>query len=467
MTEFMGKDFLLTSDSAKKLYHEYAEGMPIIDYHCHLNAREIYEDRHFSNITQLWLSGDHYKWRQMRSNGIDEAYITGDASDREKFFKWAETLEMSIGNPLYHWSHLELLRYFDYKGVLKRSTAEEVWNWCNNMIGEHRFGARSLIMRSNVTHLCTTDDPIDSLEWHKRLAEDESFKAVVLPTWRPDRAMDVDKPDYGNYIRQLSEASGIRIKEYGDLLKALKVRMEYFNSCGCRISDHGLYYIIYSPASGDVIEDIFRRAVNGDNVSEEEADRFRTAFMLFVSKEYHRMGWAMQLHFGCKRDNNKVFFNRLGAATGFDCIYNNTSSARLADFLNALNMTDQLPKTIIYSLNPNDNAYIGTVLGCFQDSTAKGKLQHGSAWWFNDNKSGMLDHMVSLANQGMLANFIGMLTDSRSLLSYTRHEYFRRILCQLVGGWVENGEYPQDEEALTKIIEGICYNNARTYFGLN
>lgn len=465
MKEFLGNDFLLTTESSKKLYHEYAEKMPIIDYHCHLDAREIFEDKHFSNITELWLGGDHYKWRQMRSNGVEEAYITGDAPDKEKFYKWAETLEMSIGNPLYHWSHLELQRYFNYKGILNGDTAESVWNWCNEIIKGHDFSARSLIKKSKVTHICTTDDPIDSLEWHKKIAADDSFDVAVLPAWRPDKAMDVDKPNYSDYIAELSRVSGIQILSYLDLQKALKIRMEYFNNNGCKISDHGLYYIMYNPAPADEVERIFTKGVYGEKVTEEEADKFRTAFMLFAAREYHKLGWTMQLHYGCKRDNNTFYFNKIGAATGFDCINNNTSSAQLADFLNALSITDQLPKTIIYSLNPNDNQYIGTIIGCFQDSSIAGKVQHGSAWWFNDNKTGMIEQMTSLANLGVLGNFIGMLTDSRSFLSFTRHEYFRRILCELVGGWVDNGEYPDDEKALKKIIEGICYYNAKKYFG--
>lgn len=464
MKKFMGKNFLLSTATAKMLYHEYAANMPVLDYHCHINPQEIAEDKKFDTITQIWLGGDHYKWRQMRSNGIDEYYITGDASDREKFQKWAETLEKAIGNPLYHWSHLELQRYFGYHGVLNGETAEEVWNLCNAKLAESSMSVRGLIKQSNVTLICTTDDPIDSLEWHKKIAEDTTFDVQVLPAWRPDKAMNIEKPDYLDYLAKLSNVSGISIHTFSDLKNALVNRMEFFAANGCSVSDHALNYVMYNPASSEELEGIFAKRLSGETVTEEEELKFKTAFMIFVGKEYHRLGWVMQLHYGTKRDNNTLLFNKLGADTGFDAINNYTPSASMANFLNALNTTDELPKTIIYSLNPIDNAAIGTIIGCFQDSSAIGKIQQGSAWWFNDNKTGMIDQMVSLANLGLLGNFIGMLTDSRSFLSYTRHEYFRRILCELVGGWVENGEYPADMKSLKEIIEGISYNNAVRYF---
>lgn len=465
MKQFMDQDFLLSTETAKTLFHEHAAKMPILDYHCHINPEEIAKDRKFENITQVWLGGDHYKWRQMRSNGVDEKYITGDASDREKFQKWAETLEKAIGNPLYHWSHLELQRYFGYHGHLNGKTAEEVWNLCNAKLQEDGMSVRNLIRQSNVTLLCTTDDPADSLEWHKAIAEDDTFKVQVLPAWRPDKAMNIEKPDYAEYLVKLGDAAGMEIKSFGDLKAALKKRMEFFDSMGCRVSDHALEYVMYAPAEETRIEELFAKRMQGGALTKEEVLQFKTAYMIFVGKEYHRLGWAMQLHYGCKRDNNVFRYDQLGPDTGYDCIDNYAPSAQMADFLNALNATDQLPKTIIYSLNPNDNAAIGTILGCFQDAGTVGKIQQGSAWWFNDHKAGMTEQMTSLANLGLLGNFIGMLTDSRSFLSYTRHEYFRRILCELIGGWVENGEYPADMEVLGGMAEDISYRNAVRYFG--
>lgn len=467
MKKFMGKNFLLSTETAKKLYHEYAAVMPILDYHCHINPQEIYEDRKFENITQVWLGGDHYKWRQMRSNGVEEKYITGDATDREKFQKWAETLEMAIGNPLYHWSHLELKRYFGYKGILNGDTAEEVWNLCNAKLAKKDMTVRNIIKKSNVTLLCTTDDPVDSLEWHKKIKEDDTFDVQVLPAWRPDKAMNIEKCDYLDYIAKLGEVSGVEINTYASLLKALENRMDWFEEVGCLVSDHGLEYVMYKPATEEEIEAIFAKRLSGEAVSREEELKFKTAFMVAMGRAYNKRGWVMQLHYGAKRDNNQNIFGKLGPDTGVDCINNFAPSGELADYLNALVVTDELPKTIIYSLNPIDNAAIGTIIGCFQGTGAVGKIQQGSAWWFNDHKTGMTQQMISLANLGLLGNFIGMLTDSRSFLSYTRHEYFRRIMCDLIGGWVENGEYPADYKALEKIVKGISYNNAVNYFGFH
>ena len=467
MKAFMDKDFLLSTPTAQKLYHDFAENTPILDYHCHINPKEIAEDRKFENITQVWLGGDHYKWRQMRSNGIDEYYITGDASDRDKFQKWAETLDKAIGNPLYHWSHLELRKYFGYEGYLNGETAEEVWNLCNAKLQEDSMTVRNLIKQSNVKLICTTDDPVDSLEWHKVIADDKTFDVQVLPAWRPDKAMNLEKPEYLDYLKTLSEVSGVEVKSFKDLMKALSLRMDFFASMGCCVSDHALEYVMYAPASEEEIEKIFAGRLNGGSVSREDEMKFKTAFMTAVGKEYHKRNWVMQLHYGCKRDNNVFRYNQLGPDTGFDCINNYAPSAQMADFLNALSSTDELPKTILYSLNPNDNESIGTILGCFQGPETVGKIQQGSAWWFNDHKVGMMNQMISLANLGLLSNFVGMLTDSRSFLSYTRHEYFRRILCELIGGWVENGEYPDDYKALEKIVKGISFNNAVNYFGFD
>ena len=467
MKAFMDQDFLLETETARKLYHDYAAKMPVLDYHCHISPKEIAEDRKFENITQVWLGCDHYKWRQMRSNGVEEKYITGDASDREKFQKWAETLEKAIGNPLYHWSHLELQRYFGYYGALNGETAEEVWNLCNAKLQEDGMSARNLIRQSNVTLICTTDDPVDTLEWHDQIAADESFDVQVLPTWRPEKAMSLSRPDYLEYMDKLSKVSGVKVESFATLMDALRVRLDYFAKRGCRISDHSLEYVMYVPASDEEIEAIFAKRLAGKAISHEEEFQFKTAMMVALGKEYHKKDMAMQIHFGVKRDNNGMIFRNLGPDAGIDCIDNYAPSAQMADYLNALAVTDELPKTILYSLNPTDNAAIGTIIGCFQDSSAVGKIQQGSAWWFNDHKKGMIDQMTSLASLGLLGNFIGMLTDSRSFLSYTRHEYFRRIMCNLIGGWVENGEYPNDEKVLGRMVQDISYNNAVRYFGFH
>lgn len=464
MKSFMDQDFLLETQTAKELFHNYAQKMPVLDYHCHINPKEIAEDRHFDNITQVWLGGDHYKWRFMRSCGIEEKYITGDASDKEKFMKWAECLGKAIGNPLYHWSHLELQRYFGYYGCLNSKSAEEVWELCNKKLAEPSMSARNLILQSNVTLVCTTDDPADTLEWHAKIAADTSFPVKVLPAWRPDKAMYIEKPDFINYLQKLSTASKVEINSFSTLKKALIKRMEFFASMGCVVSDHGMDYVMYAPCDEQTVEAIFAKKMQNLPLTALEEGQYKTAFMIFVGKEYHRLDWAMQLHYGVKRDNNTFMYNQIGPDTGFDCISNFAPSAQLADYLNALAKEEALPRTVIYSLNPTDNQAIGTIIGCFQNSEAVAKVQHGAAWWFNDNKQGMIDQMTSLANLGNLSGFVGMLTDSRSFLSYTRHEYFRRILCNLLGNWVENGEFPNDTDTLSEIVKDISYNNAKRYF---
>jgi glucuronate isomerase len=465
MKAFMDKDFLLETETAKKLFHDYAEKTPVLDYHCHINPKEIAEDRQFDNITQVWLGGDHYKWRFMRSCGVDEKYITGNASDYEKFQKWAECLGKAIGNPLFHWSHLELQRYFGYNGVLNAKTCDEVWKLCNEKLQQPSMSVRNLIRQSNVTLICTTDDPVDSLEWHKKIAADDSFEVKVLPAWRPDKAMNIEKPEYVDYLEKLAAVAEVpEIRTFAHLKDALVKRMDFFASMGCNVSDHALEYVMYYPATDDEIEEIFLKRLNRMVITKDDEYKFKTAFMLFVGREYSKRDWAMQLHYGCKRDNNTPMYEKLGPDTGYDCINNYAPSSQMADFLNALNSTGELPRTILYSLNPNDNQSIGTILGCFQDSTAVAKIQQGSAWWFNDHKVGMQDQMISLANLGNLSGFVGMLTDSRSFLSYTRHEYFRRILCNLLGNWVENGEFPQDYDILGEIVTNISYNNAKKYF---
>ncbi|MBE0601645.1 MAG: glucuronate isomerase [Firmicutes bacterium] len=464
MKQFMDQDFLLTTKTAQRLYHDVAADCPIIDYHCHINPRDIFEDKRYETITQVWLGGDHYKWRLMRCAGVPETYITGDASDYEKFAAFAKVLSKSIGNPIYHWSHLELQRYFGYVGPLNEQTAPKVWRTANEKLNSEGFSVRGLIARSNVELICTTDDPIDSLEWHRKIGEDASFQTKVLPAWRPDKAMNIEKPEFADYLGQLGTVSGVAITSFATLKDALRVRLQYFHDNRCSLSDHALDYAMYVPASDGEIERILADKLAGKAVTEQDVLKFKTAFMLFAAAQYRRMGWVMQLHYGCRRNNNPSAFETLGPDTGFDAIDTHTPSAQLAALLGAMELQSGLPKTVLYSLNPADNAAIDTICGCFQNDEAVCKIQHGSAWWFNDHFQGMTEHLVSLANLGYLAGFIGMLTDSRSFLSYPRHEYFRRILCRLLGEWVEDGLYPEDFDTLSQIVRGICCDNARAYF---
>ena len=467
MKAFMDRDFLLNTETARTLFHEAAEGCPIIDYHCHLSPREIYEDIRYDNITQVWLGGDHYKWRLMRSAGVPEKYITGDASDYEKFEKYAEVLGRAIGNPLYHWSHLELRRFFGYDGILNKQTAPQVWALANEKLQSALYSSRGLIRMSNVAAICTTDDPVDSLEWHEKLAADASFPVAVLPAWRPDKAMNLEKDTYLDYLSLLEKAAGMQIATFDDLKQALRLRLDFFAGRGCKLSDHALNYVMYAPAENDEIERIFSARLAGRLPTAQEEAAFKYAFMVFAAGEYHRRGWVMQLHYGCRRDNNPVMFRRLGPDTGFDCVDNFAPSAQTAAFLGALRDADILPKTILYSLNTNDNAAIDTILGCFQNDQAVGYIQHGSAWWFNDHFDGMTEHMRSLCSLGYFAGFIGMLTDSRSFLSYPRHEYFRRIVCRQIGQWVEDGFFPEDMDTLKDMVRDISYGNAKRYFGFS
>lgn len=465
MSDFMNNDFLLNTKAARRLYHDYAEKCPIIDYHCHISPKEIWDDLHYDNITRVWLGGDHYKWRLMRCAGIDEKYITGSAPDYDKFMMWSKVLGRAAGNPLYHWSHLELRRFFGYDGVLNEKTADDVWHLTGEKLHKAEFGVRGLIGMSNVETICTTDDPVDSLEWHEKLAADRTFKTAVLPAWRPDKAMNIEKPGFIDYIRKLSEITETKIDSFSSLKNALIQRMDYFAAHQCRLSDHALGYVMCRPASEQEIERIFSEKLSGQEISSEDQAKYRTAFMLFAAEEYTRRGWVMQLHYGCRRDNNSPMYRKLGPDTGFDTIDNYTPVNETAEFLDALNSRGCLPKTILYSLNPNDNQAIDTLCGCFQNDEAVCKLQHGSAWWFNDHFQGMTDQLTSYANLGYLAGFVGMLTDSRSFLSYPRHEYFRRILCRLLGEWVEDGRYPEDYEMLSEIVKDISYGNAKRYFG--
>jgi len=465
MKPFLDKDFLLNTETARTLFHEAAEKCPIIDYHCHLSPREIYEDIRYDNITQVWLGGDHYKWRLMRSAGVPEKYITGDASDYEKFEKYAEVLGKAIGNPLHHWSHLELRRFFGYEGILNKATAPEVWKVANEKLRSEGYSSRGLIRMSNVDTICTTDDPVDSLEWHEKLAADATFPVTVLPAWRPDKAMNLEKPTWPDYLAQLEKASGVSISSFADLKKALRARLDFFAAHGCTLSDHGLNYVMYAPAAEEEVERIFAERKAGKIPDAADEAKFKTAFMLAMGAEYAARGWVMQLHYGCRRDNNPVMYRKMGPDTGFDCVDNTAPSTQTAAFLGALEDAGQLPRTILYSLNTNDNAAIDTILGCFQDDTAVGKIQHGSAWWFNDHFDGMTEQLKSLASLGYLAGFVGMLTDSRSFLSYPRHEYFRRILCRVLGEWVEGGFYPEDMDTLKEMVADISYHNADRYFG--
>ena len=458
MKRFLDDDFLLNSETAKRLYKSFAENQPIIDYHCHLCPREIYEDKRFKNITELWLGADHYKWRLMRSFGIDESFITGDAPDKEKFLKWVEALESAIGNPLYHWSHLELKNYFGYEGIISKETGEEIWNLCNKKLAEPDFSSRKLIERSAVEVVCTTDDPADDLIWHKKIAESD-FSVKVLPSFRPDKALGIEKNDYTDYLARLGD-----IQSFEQLKNALSERLDYFVSLGCKVSDHGLDAVPFEKASDKQIELIFKNRLEGKMPDLSEQKMFKTALLNFLCEQYYKKGVVMQLHFGVMRDLSERVFNNLGADAGIDAIGDRVSIKELAMFLNEADKNGTLPKTIIYSLNPEDNAAIDSVIGAFQTSEAKGKIQHGSAWWFNDHKDGMYKHLTSLASLGHLATFIGMLTDSRSFLSYARHEYFRRILCDLIGEWVEKGEYPDNEKLLGEIVRDISYNNAKNYF---
>ena len=464
MTRFLTEDFLLTTETAKVLYHKYASDAPIIDYHCHVSPKEIWEDKRFADITEIWLGGDHYKWRLMRSNGVPERYITGDAPAYEKFLKFAEALPKAIGNPMYHWCHLELKRYFGYDGILNAETAPEVWELCNKKLAEADMSARGIIRQSGVAFIGTTDDPIDSLEYHKLIAADESFDTVVAPSFRPDKALNIDKAGWLDYIGKLSAVCGYEINSVSALKKALSDRIEHFASCGCKASDHGLDFMVYAEGSDEELEAILARGLAGEVVPSAEAEAFKTSLLVHCAKEYVRTGMAMQLHYNCLRNPNSAMFREIGPDTGFDCIGPNDGCRKLSMLLDRLYREESLPRTIIYSLDASDNAFIDTIIGAFQGTEVAGKLQHGSAWWFNDNKQGMKDQLISLANLSILGNFVGMLTDSRSFLSYTRHEYFRRILCALIGEWVENGEYPNDEKSLCEIVRGICYENAKRYF---
>ena len=465
MKAFMDEDFLLTTETARTLYHDYAAKMPIVDYHCHINPAEIAEDRRFDNITQAWLGGDHYKWRAMRSNGVPEECVTGSASDREKFDAWAATMPKMIGNPLYHWTHLELKRYFGVDKPLSPETADEIWETCNKKFRESGMTVRGIIEQSGVTAIGTTDDPIDDLRWHKAIAADPTCKVKVVPSFRPDKVLNIEKPEFVDYIKKLGEVSGIEIKCFYCLTEALKSRIAYFAENGCRASDHGIGKIVCVPTTPAEASEILKKRLAGETITEKEAHGFRTAVFVMLAEEYVKHDIVMQIHFGAGRNNNTKMFEKLGPDTGFDTIASYSCGEGLPELLDQMEMRGILPKTVLYSLSPCDSEMIGTVIGAFQGEGIGCKVQLGAGWWFNDTKTGMIKQLTDYANLSVLGNFIGMLTDSRSFLSYTRHEYFRRILCELIGGWVENGEYPADIETLGKMVQDISYNNTMNYFG--
>lgn len=464
MQSFMDDDFLLTSETAKTLYHQYAKDMPIIDYHCHLSPKEIYENKKFKNITEIWLYGDHYKWRAMRTNGVEEELITGKASDYDKFLAWAKTVPMTIGNPLYNWTHLELQRFFDIDTILNEDTAPEIWEAVNAKLNGDGYRARDFIRKSRVEVICTTDDPVDSLEYHMKLQNETDFPVQVLPSFRPDKGLEINRDGYSEWVQRLEEASGINITSYDDFLKALKARIHFFHEAGGRVSDHAIDSMMYADTTKEEAGEIFRRALEGEKVTSEEEAKYKAYTMSFLGRQYAELDWAMQFHINALRNNNTRMYQQLGPDTGYDSINDEPIAKPLVRLLDVINQESSLPKTIIYSLNASDNDIIAAAVGSFQGGGTPGKIQFGTAWWFNDTKSGMLQQMSSLANIGLFTRFIGMLTDSRSFLSYTRHEYFRRLVCSVIGEWVENGEVPNDSQFLGKVVQGIAYTNAKDYF---
>lgn len=463
METFIHKDFLLQSDISKKLYHDYAAKLPIIDYHCHISPKEIAENKKFDNLASIWLHGDHYKWRAMRTNGIAEEGITGNATDREKFQNWAATVPYTLRNPLYHWTHLELKNTFGVEKILNQHTADEVWNTCNEKLQKADYSCQELIKKSNVEVICTTDDPIDSLEWHQQIKE-SGFETKVLPSWRADKVMQIEDTGFNTYIDALAELVSFKIESFHDLLKALKIRQDYFEEMGCKLSDHGLDKFYSESYTSSEILEIFFKARKKEPLTEQEILKYKSAVLYELAIMDFEKGWTQQFHIGAIRNNNSFMYDKLGADTGFDSIGDELVAKDMASFLNRLATQEKLTKTILYNLNPSHNEIYATMLGNFQDGTVAGKIQWGSGWWFLDTKDGMEKQMNTLSNLGLLSRFVGMLTDSRSFLSYSRHEYFRRILCNILGEDVENGLIPNDEELLKEMVQNICYFNAKNYF---
>ena len=467
MKPFLDKDFLLHTNTAQQLYHHFAAQMPIIDYHCHLPPQQIAMNTQFGNLTQIWLYGDHYKWRAMRTNGVDEKYITGNASDWEKFEQWAATVPYTLRNPLYHWTHLELQRYFDVYEILNRDSAKKIYDECTAKLRTPEYAVRNLLRRMNVKAVCTTDDPVDSLEYHQQLKK-EGFEIPVLPAFRPDKAMDVsDAAAFNGYLQKLEQASNMSIISFNDYTTALKSRHDFFAAMGCSVSDHGLEEIYAAGFTDTEIQTIFNDLRVGKSITPEQQYKFKSAMLLLFAEWDWEKGWVQQYHLGALRNNNSRMLRLLGADTGWDSIGDFPQGRALSSFLNRLDKENKLTKTILYNLNPADNELMATMIGNYNDGTIAGKIQWGSAWWFLDQKEGMTRQLNTLSNMGLLSRFVGMLTDSRSFLSYPRHEYFRRILCNLFGEEIENGELPNDIEWTGKIIQDICYNNANQYFDFN
>ena len=463
--QFMDADFLLDTPAARHLYHEHAAKMPIIDYHCHLSPEAIAKDEPFASITELWLGGDHSKWRAMRANGVAERYITGDATDEEKFMKWAETVPYTLRNPLYHWTHLELRTAFGINDILNAASAADIYKRCNEKLKSPGMTPRGLMQRYNVELVCTTDDPVDTLEYHRAIAA-SGCPTRVLPTWRPDKAMAVENPDaYRDYIRRLEEASGRSIATFAGLIEALSIRHEFFHSQGCRLADHGLSYVPFAECSATDAERLFAKVLDGEKLGREEVDMLKTAILQALMRMNAARGWAQQIHFGPLRNVNSRAFASLGPDTGFDTIGDYKGAENMAALLDSLDRTGELAKTILYNLNPADNVWVAAMIANFQDGSYAGKIQMGSGWWFNDQINGMEDQMNALSNQGLLSRFVGMLTDSRSFLSYPRHDYFRRVLCNLLGSDIDRGLIPLSElPRVERMVEDVCYYNAKNYF---
>ena len=469
MKEFMDKDFLLDTEVAKKLYHEHAEKMPIIDYHCHLQPKEIMEDKKFRNLAEAWLGagdryGEHYKWRSLRARGYEEDSISGPDDDYKKYYQFVESMPYFVGNPLYHWSHLEMRRYFDIYDVINKENAEKIWKEANEKL--ETLTAREMMYKFNVQTVCTTDDPVDSLEYHKAMQEDPTLKVSVRPSFRPDKAINVELSWFASWVKQLAGVVGFEINTLEDLCKALEDRVEYFDKVGTRVSDHALDVLHYAPATYEVANEIFLKGMKGEVISELEQDYYKGYVLVFLGKLYNRYGWVQQYHIGALRNNSKLMLNKIGPDTGFDAIEDANYMEKLSALLGALDETDELPKTILYCLNPRDNYALTVLSGCFQKEGVKGYVQVGTAWWFLDQQDGMRQNFETLMQVGLIAQSVGMLTDSRSFLAYPRHEYYRRILCQMLGELVESGQYPAEEvETLGQIVENICYNNAKEFFG--
>ncbi|KNC17425.1 glucuronate isomerase [Pantoea sp. RIT-PI-b] len=467
MSRFMSEDFLLDTEFARRLYHDYAKDQPIFDYHCHLPPQQIADNYRFTNLYDIWLKGDHYKWRAMRANGVPETLCTGDASDREKFNAWARTVPHTIGNPLYHWTHLELRRPFGITDVLlNEQSADGIWQQCNELLAQDAFSARGIMQQMNVKMVGTTDDPLDDLQHHRKLAQDSSFGVKVLPSWRPDKAFNIELESFLPWIQRLEQVADVSVQRFDDLRRALSQRLDHFAAHGCKISDHALDVVVFAEADEATLDAILARRLQGAAPSTEETAQFKSAVLVWLGSEYARRGWAQQYHIGALRNANRRQFDILGPDVGFDSINDAPLAIPLARLLDAQNRNNALPKTILYCVNPRDNEVLATMAGNFQGEGEPGKMQFGSAWWFNDQLDGMQRQMTQLAQIGLLSRFVGMLTDSRSFLSYTRHEYFRRLLCQMIGNWVERGEAPADEALLGQMVQNISFNNARDYFGI-